>query len=163
MLARSRRRHEHWTNFGWTLHLLRQFNHIFLTENLLKVRSSYLLQVELQWFLAFRWGHLTLAKKSGFIATKLEFPCARLRHKPWKFFVFRFMDIPHHSRMPVSTLTNKEPMNFNPSLIAAKTWTGPMIIGGDFNWPLKDLSAWTLLQHNGWTESRDFSLKPIGE
>ena len=54
-------------------------------------------------------------------------------------------------------------MNFNPSLIAAKTWTGPMIIGGDFNWPLKDLSAWTLLQHNGWTESRDFSLKPIEE
>ena len=73
------------------------------------------------------------------------------------------MDIPRHSSMLVPVSTNNEPMNFNPSLIAAKTWTGPMIIGGDFNWPLKDLPAWTLLQHNGWTESRNFSPKPPGE
>ena len=106
---------------------------------------------------------MTLVKRSGSIETKHAFPCAQLRLSLWKFFVFQFMDIPPHSKMLVAVLINNEPMNFNPSLTAAKTWTGPMIIGGDFNWSLKDLPVWLLLQHNGWTESRNFSSIPPGE
>ena len=106
---------------------------------------------------------MTSVKRSGSIEIKPESLCLLLKLNHWKSFVSRSMDIILPSRMPAQVLTNKEPMNFNTSLIAAKTWTGPMIIGGDFNWPLKDLPAWTLLQHNGWKESRDFSLKPIGE
>lgn len=73
------------------------------------------------------------------------------------------MAIHPHFNMPVAALINKEPMNFSPSLTAAKTWTGPMIIGGDFNWSLNDLPVWSLLQHNGWTESRSFSPIPPSE
>ena len=145
------------------LHLLHLSNHIQKRKNSPKVRNSYQPQVELQWSLAFPWGHMTLVKRSGSIETKLASPCAPLRPNLWKFFVFRFMDIPLHSSMLVQVSTNNEPMNFNPSLTAAKTWTGPMIIGGDFNWSLKDLPVWLLLQHNGWTESRNFSSIPPGE
>ena len=145
------------------LHLLHLSNHIQKQKNFQKVRNSYRPQVELQWSLAFPWGHMTLVKRSGYIETKHAFPCARLRLSPWKYCVFQFMDIPVHSKMLVAVSINNEPMNFNPSLTAAKTWTGPMIIGGDFNWSLKDLPVWLLLQHNGWTESRTFSSIPSGK
>ena len=101
------------------------------TQHGLRLRNSYLLQVELQWSLAFPWGHTTLDKRIVFIGTKLAYPCALSRLSHWKSFVFRFMAIHPHFNMPVAALINKEPMNFSPSLTAAKTWTGPMIIGGD--------------------------------
>ena len=104
-----------------------------------------------------------IGQKIACTETKPDSPCVLLRLSPWKSFVFRFTVILPPTKIQGAYSTNKELMNFNPSLTAAQSWTGPMMIGGDFNWPLKDLPVWTILQHNGWTESRIFCKVPPHE
>ena len=42
-------------------------------------------------------------------------------------------------------------------MTASASWPGPIILGGDFNHDLTSLPSWTLMEANGWRESRTFS------
>ena len=163
MLVRLKHRLVLWTNLDWMplLHPLSSL--MWKIKTSLKLKNGYPPLEVPQLSLVFPWGPMILDKKIAFTETKLDSPCVLLRLSPWKSFVFRCTAILLPFNVKVAYSTNKELMNFNPSLTAAQSWTGPMMIGGDFNWPLKDLPVWTILQHNGWTESRIFSKVPPHE
>ena len=104
-----------------------------------------------------------IGQKDRIYRDKTRLSMCTVKTQSLEILVFRFTVILPPTKMQGAYSTNKELMNFNPSLTAAQSWTGPMMIGGDFSWPLKDLPVWTILQHNGWTESRIFSKVPPHE
>ena len=133
-------------NTDWMLHFQPVFNHMLVIKNFLKKKNCYRLQEVLQWFHLYHWGNLPLARKIGFIATKPDFQWARLRPNLWKFCVFQCMVILLHTRRIVPNWIERERITFDPGMTVAKSWPGPMVIGGVLISPLRTSRLGTYLR-----------------